>query len=251
MKTKLSVILLAIMTCSIIFILPKLCWAPPYNPPVYVNDHWDMTRTGPGQLIWALGNVFYYHAFEECSESFETDAGGNFTWGSEVDRKWAQFYNSLGVWDLGSAFSKVVVFPGQDHGPYPEEGVEHVIWGSNDFDINNPGSATWAVGHLDEVFVKGWSDVGEPPVPGPPANACNDDYTCLWSFEDGGSYRYVKLQSIWPYPYQEPEIDAVKGVISPAAIPALTNWGLIIFGVVLLGFITWVFLKRRKVIGVR
>lgn len=34
-------------------------------------------------------------------------------------------------------------------------------------------------------------------------------------------------------------------------IPTLTEWGLIIFGVVLLGFITWVFLKRRKAIGVR
>ena len=37
----------------------------------------------------------------------------------------------------------------------------------------------------------------------------------------------------------------------PAIIPTLTEWGMIIFGVVLLGFITWVFLKRRKVIGVR
>ncbi|MGB8656521.1 MAG: hypothetical protein WCE90_01890 [Candidatus Zixiibacteriota bacterium] len=38
----------------------------------------------------------------------------------------------------------------------------------------------------------------------------------------------------------------------PHAIPTLTEWGLIIFGVVLLGFITWVFLKkRRRVIGVR
>ena len=31
-----------------------------------------------------------------------------------------------------------------------------------------------------------------------------------------------------------------------AAIPTLTEWGLIIFGVVLLAFITWVFLKRRN-----
>jgi LPXTG-motif cell wall-anchored protein len=30
------------------------------------------------------------------------------------------------------------------------------------------------------------------------------------------------------------------------AIPTLTEWGLIIFGVVLLGFITWVFFKRKK-----
>jgi hypothetical protein len=34
-------------------------------------------------------------------------------------------------------------------------------------------------------------------------------------------------------------------------IPTLSEWGIIIFGVVLIGFITWVFLKRRQVIGVR
>lgn len=33
------------------------------------------------------------------------------------------------------------------------------------------------------------------------------------------------------------------------SIPTLTEWGLIIFGVVLLGFITWVFLRRRKAIS--
>ncbi len=32
-------------------------------------------------------------------------------------------------------------------------------------------------------------------------------------------------------------------------IPILTTWGLIIFGIALLGFISWVFIKRRKVIG--
>jgi hypothetical protein len=35
------------------------------------------------------------------------------------------------------------------------------------------------------------------------------------------------------------------------AIPTLTEWGLIIFGVVLLGFISWVFVRRRKVASVR
>jgi hypothetical protein len=34
------------------------------------------------------------------------------------------------------------------------------------------------------------------------------------------------------------------------AIPTLTEWGLIIFGVMLLGFITWVFVKRRKAVAV-
>jgi hypothetical protein len=34
-------------------------------------------------------------------------------------------------------------------------------------------------------------------------------------------------------------------------IPTLTEWGLIIFGVVLLGFITWVFLRRRNAVAVK
>lgn len=42
------------------------------------------------------------------------------------------------------------------------------------------------------------------------------------------------------------DIYAMYGV-QPSDIPTLTEWGLIIFGLVLVGFITWVFLKRRKV----
>jgi hypothetical protein len=34
---------------------------------------------------------------------------------------------------------------------------------------------------------------------------------------------------------------------SASAIPALTAWGLIIFGIALLGFISWVFIRRRRV----
>jgi hypothetical protein len=56
----------------------------------------------------------------------------------------------------------------------------------------------------------------------------------------------------YPGCYAEGYIDnVVVTVTENANIPTLTEWGLIIFGVVLLGFITWVFLKRRKVIGVR
>jgi hypothetical protein len=40
-------------------------------------------------------------------------------------------------------------------------------------------------------------------------------------------------------------------VIYSVPVPTLTEWGLIIFGVVLLGFISWVFLKRRKAASVR
>ncbi len=44
--------------------------------------------------------------------------------------------------------------------------------------------------------------------------------------------------------------DAGLFAVTPGGIiPTFTEWGLIIFGVVLLGFITWVFLTRRKVMG--
>jgi hypothetical protein len=36
--------------------------------------------------------------------------------------------------------------------------------------------------------------------------------------------------------------------LATSPIPTLTEWGMIIFGVVLLGFISWVFLRRRKAV---
>jgi LPXTG-motif cell wall-anchored protein len=37
-------------------------------------------------------------------------------------------------------------------------------------------------------------------------------------------------------------------IVACPEIPTLTEWGLIIFGVVLLGFISWVFFRRRKAV---
>jgi len=42
------------------------------------------------------------------------------------------------------------------------------------------------------------------------------------------------------------ELVSANVMFFEATIPTLTEWGLIIFGVLLLGFITWVFLRRRK-----
>jgi hypothetical protein len=44
----------------------------------------------------------------------------------------------------------------------------------------------------------------------------------------------------------EARADNVQILCAGGAIPTLTEWGMIIFGVLLLGFITWVFLRRRK-----
>ena len=78
----------------------------------------------------------------------------------------------------------------------------------------------------------------------------NDEYK--------GSQNNPELIGAPAYPYLTLSSGSGKGWVdgihiytTPSEIPTLTEWGLIIFGVLLLGFITWVFLKRRKVIGVR
>ncbi len=50
--------------------------------------------------------------------------------------------------------------------------------------------------------------------------------------------------------HQEFLVFRIAGDVAvPGSIPVLTEWGLMIFGVVLLGFISWVFLRRRKATG--
>jgi hypothetical protein len=46
----------------------------------------------------------------------------------------------------------------------------------------------------------------------------------------------------------EGRADNVQILCAGGAIPTLTEWGMIIFGLVLLGFITWVFLRRRRAV---
>ena len=61
---------------------------------------------------------------------------------------------------------------------------------------------------------------------------------------------YLKIEFV-PNPAEEVGYDNICLRADCGTIPTLTEWGLIIFGLVLLGFITWVFLRRRKVVGVR
>ena len=222
MKTKiLRVLLSAVIGFMLIWAAAPANVSASTVPPedtdyIMIDDYWPMENTGPGELIYASGPLNYGHGpASGASGPYTTviDPHGDMSWGSEVDRKYAQFWNPIyGVWDLGSPFSEVVVLPQQDHGPYPAEALEYKIWGSNDFNASNPGAATWIAADLDTVYRKGWSDVGEGIYP-----TCNDDYVSVWDWKPGpgagDSYRFVKLQSVWASPYNEPEIDAVKGVV--------------------------------------
>jgi hypothetical protein len=111
-------------------------------------------------------------------------------------------------------------------------------WGTPD-----PGLAL----ALDSVFV---NNPLQPPV------KYTFDFGTINNLVLTNKSLIVKI--IYPYPAGNTHIywngtecpSALHGA-SPGNIPTLTEWGLIIFGVVLLGFITWVFLRRRKVAGVR
>ena len=204
-----SILLIAIIFASSIIITPSVN-ANSSEPPedtdyVMIDDYWNMSLTGNGTLIW--GGTKYGHGPDTGEEGYVIDPDGNITWGYEVDRKWVQFIRPVcGVWDLGEPYFEVVVFPQQDHGPQPQEALEYKIWGSNSFNISNPENIVWVPADLDRVYKKGWSDVGESP-----GKTCNDDYVAVWDF-NGACYQFIKLLSIWPYPYNDPEIDAVKGV---------------------------------------
>jgi hypothetical protein len=73
-------------------------------------------------------------------------------------------------------------------------------------------------------------------------------FTMIMSDSADTSYSYYAFNDI-EGAYDCFELVATSG--SGQDIPTLTEWGMIIFGVVLLGFITWVFFRRRKAIAVR
>lgn len=187
-----------------------------------VDDYWPMLQTGPGTLIFTSGSVEYYIGPTDGSSAYPQgypNPNGDTTWGSEVDRKFVRFINpAYCVWDLGKGFSEVVVFPYVD-GATLQEGLEFKIWGSNDFDACHPSIATWKEADLERIYRKGWSDAGEDTY-----TVCSDDFVSVWDWKCGigsdAGYRFIKVQSIWSGAgYDDPEIDAVKGVS-----PGLCDW---------------------------
>jgi hypothetical protein len=64
---------------------------------------------------------------------------------------------------------------------------------------------------------------------------------CAYTYAPGGPWVIQNL-----YPGINVQVNYAVALVG--AIPTLTEWGLIIFGVLLLGFITWVFLRRRRAV---
>jgi hypothetical protein len=62
---------------------------------------------------------------------------------------------------------------------------------------------------------------------------------------DGPYVRFRSHRYAGEYPQEIPYLEITT---TAQAIPTLTEWGIIIFGVMLVGFMTWVFLRRRQAV---
>lgn len=107
---------------------------------------------------------------------------------NSLDHHWLQSATIPKVVDFGSPVNTVFVFVAVDHGPFPEEGIESTVWGSNSCGINN-FPAGWTLGTLTTIWKKGWED----PV------ACQgqdnaDDFTGQYSFP-GAGFRFVAVHA--------------------------------------------------------
>ena len=143
--------------------------------------------------------------------------------GDALDGLWSQIFSDGGWWDMGSAFSEINVFSSQDHGPYPAEGIEYYVFGTNTLWDNSSLSAAAAI---TDVYLDGWrvhnraEDINGNGWQG-------DDLSA--TFQLASSYRYIKLTAWGGGSFTEPEIDAVAG----SAIPEPAT--ILLFGIGLTG----------------
>ena len=195
--------------------------AVPNDSYVVVDEYWPMDKTGPGALIYVsppekIDNKMYGSYTYGYGDPTRKPGGcvyttkGDVSWGSEPDHKFVHLVTPVyGVWDLGAAFSSVVVFPYVD---LQNDYLEHTIYGSNGFSLSEPYAATWEPARLSMIYRRGWSpaDINEAAI-------TDDDYVMMWTWDDGKSYRYImdKPAAIYtePQPYGDPDIDAIKGVL--------------------------------------
>jgi len=155
--------------------------------------------------------------------------------GDALDGLWAQILSDGGWWDLGAEYNEVAVFTSQDHGPYPAEGVEYRIFGTNTL-WDDASLGAQAI--LTDIYLDGWR-IHNPAEDFNGNGWQSDDISGILRLDS--SYRYIKLVA-WDStaPFDEPEIDAIAGVSSPVPEPATV----LLLGSGLIGFAVS---KKRKI----
>ena len=91
------------------------------------------------------------------------------------------------IYDLGQPFETVTIFPQIDHGPFPQEGIEYTVWGSNDPAAPFPDG--WSLAGLVAIYARGYET--DPTCTG---QIETDDYAGLYTFA-GNSFRYIRVRA--------------------------------------------------------
>jgi len=215
---------------------------PNYNPSATIHTGTiDVTCLVMGDFLGVSASQpavgFYGSSGAEVGwdDAWTGPLGDGNTNGDALDGLWVQIHasyrNEVGWWDLGAPSSRVVVFTSQDHGPYPGEGLEYHLYGTN-----TPWSTTLSPeATLTDVYLDGWR-VHNSAEDANNNGWCSDDVAGVFEFD--GAYRYVKLTA-WSTTggYSEPEVDAL------AAPPVPEASTLMLFGSGLSGL---VFYARKK-----
>ncbi|MCU7860671.1 MAG: carboxypeptidase regulatory-like domain-containing protein [Candidatus Thiodiazotropha sp. (ex Lucinoma kastoroae)] len=97
-------------------------------------------------------------------------------------------YGSDAIWDMGMGFSSVSVLPLIDHEPFPQEGIEYTIWGSNDPNATFPDG--WELATLVTIYSQGWADNRAQCT----ESVNIDDYAGLYTFGET-EYQYIRLKA--------------------------------------------------------
>lgn len=97
-------------------------------------------------------------------------------------------YGSDAIWDLGEPLSTLSVLPFIDHEPFPQEGIEYTVWGSDDPNAVFPQG--WKLATLVSIYSQGWAD--NASVCGGGINI--DDFAGLYTFGNE-KFRYIRVKA--------------------------------------------------------
>lgn len=103
-----------------------------------------------------------------------------------LDHHWLETTGAPIVVDMGSPVTNVFVFQSVDRLPFPEEGIESTVWGSDAPSVAG-FPAGWTLAALTTIWRRGWE---EPPGCHGQNNA--DDFTGEYGFPDTG-FRYIAV----------------------------------------------------------
>jgi hypothetical protein len=105
-----------------------------------------------------------------------------------VDHLWLASFATPKVFDFGAPVKTALVLVAVDHPPFPEEGIESTVWGSDSPDVS-AFPAGWQLATLSAIWKQGWE---EPAECEPGDNA--DDFVGQYTFPSEG-FRYVAVHA--------------------------------------------------------